>query len=141
VWLCQQVHSGWPRCRDRFQRLARQAAPDLLVFYHSDGDFTALLPDLVEIGVNVIHPIQPDCMDARAIKAAFGDRLALWGTVGTAALWDHGSPAEIRAEVRHRIVTLGPGGLMLAPAYDVDFVPFANLVAFYEAVDEFGVIR
>ncbi len=109
-----------PRLADII-RLAREASPELLVFYHSDGDFTAVVPDLVEIGVNVINPVQPDCMDALAIKRAFGDRLALWGTVGTAALWDRGTPDQVRAEVRLRSRTLGPAGLLLCPAYDVDF--------------------
>lgn len=117
-------------------RAARFAAPDLLIFYHSDGDFSLILPDLVEIGVNVINPVQPDCMDAVAIKRAFGDRLALWGTVGTAALWDHGTPDDIRAEVRLRARTLGPTGLLLCPAYDIDFAPVENVLAFAEAVEE-----
>lgn len=112
---------------------AREAAPDLLVFYHSDGDFTRLIPDLVEIGVNVINPVQPDCMDAAAIKAEFGDRLALWGTVGSASAWDFGAPDQIRAEVRQRIEQLGPAGLLLAPAYDIDFTPPENIAAFVEA--------
>ena len=113
--------------------------PDLLVFYHSDGNFTRLVPDLIDIGVNVINPVQPDCMDAAALKRKFGDSLALWGTVGTAALWDRGSPDEIREEARERIAALGKGGgLLIAPAYDVDFTPFENLVAFFEAVDEYA---
>ena len=119
-------------------QLAREAAPELLIFYHSDGDFTRLIPDLVEIGVNVINPVQPDCMDAIAIKREFGDRLALWGTVGSANTWDFGSPEQIRSEVRHRIATLGPAGLLLAPAYDIDFTPLENIAAFVEAVREFG---
>lgn len=119
-------------------QIARQAAPDLLVFYHSDGNFTRLIPDLVEIGVNVINPVQPDCMDAVAIKAAFGERLALWGTVGSASAWDFGAPDQIRAEVEQRIRELGPAGLLLAPAYDVDFTPLANVTAFVEAAREFG---
>lgn len=126
-----------PRLADVI-RFARQVNPDLLVFYHSDGDFTAVLPDLIEIGFNAINPIQPDCMDALAIKRRYGDRLALWGTVGTAALWDYGAPADIRAEVKTRIETLGPAGLLLCPAYDLDFAPFANIVAFVEAAREFG---
>jgi uroporphyrinogen decarboxylase len=122
-------------------QLAREAAPELLVFYHSDGDFTRLLPELVEIGVNVINPVQPDCMDAAAIRAEFGDRLALWGAVGSANTWDHGTPEQIRREVKHRIETLGPGGLLLAPAYDIDFTPVDNISAFVEAVREFGAPR
>lgn len=118
--------------------LARDVSPELLVFYHCDGNFTQLLPDLVDIGVNVINPVQPDCMDAASIKREFGDKLALWGTVGNALLWDRGTAAQIRNEVRRCIETLGPEGLLVAPAYDIDYAPFANIVAFVEAVDEFG---
>jgi uroporphyrinogen decarboxylase len=133
-----------PRLADVI-RLARAARANssrrdegLLVFYHSDGDFTAIVSDLVEIGVNVINPLQPDCMDAFALKRQFGERLALWGTVGTAHLWQHGAPADIRAEVRQRIEALGPAGLLLSPAYDLDFAPFENVAAFVEAVQEWG---
>ena len=88
--------------------------------------------------MNVINPIQPDCMDGAAIKREFGDRLAMWGAVGSARLWDWGTPDQIRAEVRRCIETLGPQGLLLAPAYDIDFAPFENIAAFVEAVEEFG---
>jgi uroporphyrinogen decarboxylase len=119
-------------------RQARTVQPELIVFFHSDGDYTGIIADLVEIGVNVINPLQPDCMDALAIKHRFGEQLALWGTVGTAALWDHGTPDQIRAEVQHRIETLGPQGLLLSPAYDLDYTPFENITAFVDAVKEFG---
>ena len=119
-------------------RLAREVSPDILVFYHCDGNFTAIVSELAEIGVNAINPIQPDCMDAVAVKRAFGDRLALWGTVGTAWQWDFGTPDDIRAEVKLRIHTLGPKGLLLSPAYDLDFTPFENIEAFVEAVADFG---
>jgi len=127
--------------KDRLTRvinIAREESPELLIFYHCDGDFTQLIPDLVDIGVNVINPIQPDCMDGAAIKQEFGDRLAMWGTAGSAGLWDRGTPDQIRREVRRCIEALGPQGLLLAPAYDIDFAPFENIVAFIEAVEEFG---
>jgi len=95
---------------------AREESPNLLVFYHCDGNFTGLIPDLVNIGVNVINPLQPDCMDAAVLKREFGDKLALWGTVGPARLRDWGTPDQIRAEVRHRIEAVGPEGLLPAPA-------------------------
>jgi uroporphyrinogen decarboxylase len=117
-------------------RAARAAAPDLIVFYHSDGDFSLILPGLVDIGIDVINPVQPDCMNAEAIKREYGNHLAMWGTVGTAALWDWGTPGDIRAEVRRRRRTLGPEGLLLCPAYDVDFTPRENLYAFAEAAEE-----
>jgi len=121
-------------------RLAREESSELLVFYHCDGNFTKLIPDLIEIGVNVINPVQPDCMDALAIKKEFGDRIAMWGTVGTALLWTNGTPDQIREEVHTRIKTLGPEGLLLAPAYDLDYVPAENIIAFIEAMDKWGGI-
>jgi uroporphyrinogen decarboxylase len=127
--------------KDRLARviqIAREESPELLIFYHCDGDFTQLVPDLVQIGVNVVNPVQPDCMDGTAIKQEFGDRLAIWGAVGSARLWDWGTPEQIRTEVQRRIQTLGPEGLLLAPAYDIDFAPFENIVAFIEAVEAFG---
>jgi uroporphyrinogen decarboxylase len=127
--------------KDRLARVintAREESPDLLIFYHCDGDFSRLIPDLVDIGVNVINPIQPDCMDGTAIKREFGDRLAIWGAVGSARLWDWGSPDQIRSEVKRCIETLGPQGLLLAPAYDIDFTPFENIAAFIEAVTDYG---
>lgn len=122
-------------------RAARSVAPDLIVFYHSDGDFSSILPDLVEIGVNTINPVQPDCMDALAIKRSFGDRLSIWGAVGTAALWTWGMPKDVAAEVRLRARTLGPDGLLLCPAYDIDFASRDSLLAFADAVEELEISR
>ena len=62
----------------------------------------------------------------------------MWGTVGTSSRWDCGEPDQIRAEVQRRIKELGPEGLLLAPAYDIDYSPFENIVAFVEAIEEFG---
>jgi uroporphyrinogen-III decarboxylase len=127
--------------RPRLARItdtARKAAPDLLVFYHSDGDFTRLLADLIELGVDCVNPVAPDCMDAAAIRRRFGGRLALWGTVGTALTWDLGPPEQLRGEVRARLATLGRSGLLLSPAYDLDFAPRENVAAFVEAAREFG---
>ena len=122
----------------RVINIVREESPELLVFYHCDGNFTQLIPDLVDIGINVINPVQPDCMDAAAIKRDFGDKLALWGTVGSSQMWDWGTPDQIRSQVRSCIETLGPEGLLLSPAYDIDFSPFENIKAFIEAADEYG---
>lgn len=119
-------------------RAAREIAPEILVFYHSDGDFTRLIPELLEIGVDIVNPLQPDCMDATAIRRDFPRGPAFWGTVGTALLWDRGAPDQIREEVRRRLATLGPAGLLLAPAYDIDFAPLANIEAFVRAAEDFG---
>jgi uroporphyrinogen decarboxylase len=115
-----------------------EAVPRPAVLYHSDGDFSELLGDLVEIGVDAVNPVAPDCMHATALRSTFGKRPALWGTVGSAWTWDQGSPAQIREEVHARIESLGRAGLLLCPAYDLDFTPRDNVAAFVEAVRAFG---
>jgi uroporphyrinogen decarboxylase len=115
---------------------ARDVRPGVLVFYHSDGDVSAIIPDLIEIGVDILNPIQPECMDPAALKRAYGDRLAFWGTIGTQSTFPFGSPDDVRREVRSRIETVGAGGgLFLAPTHVIEpEVPFENIVAFVDTV-------
>ncbi|HNV01914.1 MAG TPA: uroporphyrinogen decarboxylase family protein [Vicinamibacterales bacterium] len=115
---------------------ARDVRPDVLVFYHSDGNVEALIPDLIDIGVDILNPVQPECLDAAALKRQYGSRLSFWGTIGTQSTLPFGSPDDVRREVRTRIETVGAGGgLFLAPTHVIEpEVPFENLVAFVEAV-------
>ena len=120
---------------------AKDEKPDLLVRYHSDGYIEPIIPDLIEIGVDVLEPVQPDVMDPGALKERYGSQLAFWGTVGKQTTWSaRPAPDEIRDEVRQRIASVGRGGgLLLAPAYDVEpEVPWENTRAFLEAAQEFG---
>ncbi len=121
---------------------ARAARPGVHIFWHSDGNIEPIIPDLIEIGVDVLNPVQPDVMDPARLKKRYGDQLAFFGTVGTPAGWSWGTPQTIRAEVRERIETVGRGGgLVIAPAYDLEpqeSIPWRNIVAFFEAVEEFG---
>ena len=100
--------------------------------YHSDGFYLPVIEDLIEVGVNILNPVQPDCMDPAAIRRRFGDSLTLWGTVGTATLLPFASPEAIRREVRTRLETLGRRRLILGPAYDLEpNVPVENVLAFF----------
>ena len=121
-------------------RACRAVNPEIKIFYHSDGYIEPVIPELIEIGVNVLHPVQPDVMDPASLKARYGDRLAFWGTVGTQMTWGHSNAVAIRAEVRERIETVGKGGgLIIGPAYDLEpNIPWENILAFFQAVDEFG---
>ncbi|MBN1314082.1 MAG: hypothetical protein JXA42_01395, partial [Anaerolineales bacterium] len=122
-------------------RAVRAVNPEIKIFYHSDGYIEPIIPGLIEIGVDVIHPVQPDVMDPVRLKDRFGDRLAFWGSVGTQTLWGWPNPDAIRDEVRSRIETVGRGGgLIIGPAYDLEpRIPWDNIVAFFRAVEEFGV--
>lgn len=114
---------------------ARARKPDIIVFYHSCGHVTPFLDGLIEVGVDVLNPVQPECMDFEEVHARFGDRLSFWGAIGTQQLLPFGTPAAIRATVRARIETCGPkGGLVIAPAHWVEpEVPWENLLAMVEA--------
>jgi uroporphyrinogen decarboxylase len=119
---------------------AKEVKPDLLVSYHSDGNVEPVIPELIEIGVDILNPVQPECMDPVKLKREYGDRLAFSGTIGTQTTMPFGTPAEVKAVVKERIETVGRGGgLLLAPTHVLEpEVPWENVIAFMEAVDEYG---
>lgn len=119
---------------------ARAIRPDMPVYYHSDGDVREIIDELIEIGVTILNPIQPECMDPVEIKQKYGDRLTLWGTLGTQTTLPHGTPQEIRAVVKEYMQQLAPGGgYIIGPTHTISKdVPWENIIAFYEAVQEYG---
>ena len=121
-------------------RAAREIKPDILVFYHSDGDCDDIIPDLIEIGVDILNPVQPECMDPAEIKQKYGHKLAFWGTIGVQTTMPFGTTTDVRNEVKKRIETVGVGGgLLLSPSHTMQVeVPWENIIAFFDAVDEFG---
>lgn len=121
-------------------RSAKDAKEDMLVLYHSDGNIQKVIPDLIEIGVDILNPVQPECMDPVALKELYGDRLTFWGTLGTQTTLPFGTPAHIKETCRRLIEEVGKGGgLVLAPTHMVEpDVPWENLQAFIDAVKEYG---
>ncbi len=133
------VHPGsWretekPILADLVRRL-RAVNPDLIVFFHSDGDISEIIPDYVDIGADVINPIQPECMDPVAVKRTWGDRIALHGTISIQRTLPNGTPDDVRKEVRERIRTCGAnGGLIICPSNVVqNDTPLENILALYD---------
>jgi len=123
-------------------RVVKEANPDTYVFYHSDGNVEAFIPDLIEIGIDILNPIQPECMDPAAIKRRYGDRLSYWGTVSVQRTMPLGTVDEVQNEVRSRIREVARGGgLILAPAHVLGpETPWENIVAFFEAADSAPVM-
>jgi uroporphyrinogen decarboxylase len=127
-----------PRYAEIFEA-ARRCKPDILIYFHSDGNIEPIIPDLIEIGLDILNPVQPECMDPADIKRRYGDRLAFWGTMGTQSTMPFGTPDDVRHTVKERIETVGPEGLLLAPTHVLEpEVPWENIVAFVEAVEEYG---
>jgi uroporphyrinogen decarboxylase len=114
---------------------ARRVKPDLLIAYHSDGNYEPVIPDLVEIGVNILSTVQPECMDVVKIKREWGRRVSLMGTIGLQSTLRWEPPEEVRREVRRQVEVLGKGGgFLLSPGNAVGpDVPWENLLAFIEA--------
>lgn len=120
---------------------ARAVNPDILIFYHGDGNLAKIIPDLMEIGVDILNPVQPECMDPVKIKEEYKDRLTLWGTIGTQTLMPFGTPSEVRGFCRKMIKKAEEdnGGLVLAPTHVIEpEVPFENIIAFVETVKEYN---
>jgi uroporphyrinogen decarboxylase len=120
----------------------RRRAPHLKVFYHSCGSVAALIPDLIEIGVDALNPVQlsAEGMDPIRLKREYGKDLCFWGGgVDTQAVLPRGTPGEVKAEVRRRLaVWARGGGYVFATVHNVQAdVPPENVVALFEAVDEF----
>ena len=114
---------------------ARSIKPDVLVTYHSDGFLVPIIEDLIEIGVNVLMTVQPECMDPFEIKRRFGDRINLAGTIGVQSTLRRGSPEEVRRTARRHVQEIGAGGgFMLSPANAIcPDVPTQNVLALFEA--------
>lgn len=104
------------------------------VWIHSCGNIEKIMPRLIEMGVDVLNPVQPECMDIEMIKKEFG-ALTFWGGISTQQTLPYGTPDEVRAEVDEVIGILGNGGgYITAPAQEIqDDVPFENIVALVEA--------
>lgn len=110
--------------------------PQLKVAYHSDGVVSPIIPELIEIGVDVLNPVQPACMDPAQLKEMYGDRLCFWGSIDEQYTLPFGMPSQVEAEVLTRLKTIGKdGGLILSPTHHVQLdTPVENFWALVNTV-------
>lgn len=141
MMMAPEMWRKWlkPRLKEIIES-ALSIKPDTFIFYHSDGYIEPVIADLIEIGVNVLNPVQPGCMNPAKLKKEYGDRLAFWGTIGTQTTMPFGEPEDVKKEVKERMETVGEGGgLVIAPSHSIEpEVPWENVLAFFEAVREYG---
>ena len=105
-----------------------------IVFHHTCGHVRPIVPDLIDIGLDVLHPIQPEAMDIAELKHEFGGHLTFCGGVPTQNLLPHGTPDEVRREVRRLKEEMSRGGgYILEPGITLQAdVPTENLLALIE---------
>lgn len=121
-------------------RLARLFAPfrerGLPVILHSDGQIQPILPDLVEIGLTSLNPVQPEALDHRWLAENFSGQLSFYGGVSTQTVLPYGKPEEVKAAVATCIHDLAPQGtgLLLAPSHRLmTDIPLENVAAMLAA--------
>jgi len=108
---------------------------DIKVLLHTDGNIERLIPRLIELGVDILDPIQPECMDPIAIKNRYGSRLCLRGGISVQNVVSRGTVEEVQAETKRIVESLKPGGgYILSPGHPVlqDDIPVENIIAMYE---------
>lgn len=134
-----------PRQRELFGRIKSYASPDhpIYIVFHSCGAIREIIPDLIEVGVDAINPVQVSAanMDTRQLKREFGDSLTFWGGgVDSQRILNYGTPEQVREEAKRRIEDLAPGGgFVFAAIHNVQpDVPPANFMAMWEAWREYG---
>ncbi len=120
-----------------------KARTDAKVFFHTDGDVFPLIDDFVEMGIDILNPIQTSAgkmADLEALRDRYGSKLTLCGGIDTQRILPHGTPEEVRSEVRRVIDILGPGGgYMVSSVHTVmNDVSAENVLAMVDAVEEFG---
>ncbi len=113
------------------------------IFFHSDGDVFPLIEDFIEIGVDILNPIQTSAgkmSNLAELKKRYGREIVLCGGVDTHTILPHGTPEQIREEVRRVIENLAPGGGFIAAAVRtiMNDVPPENILAMVDAIEEFG---
>jgi uroporphyrinogen decarboxylase len=117
-------------------------AHGLKVLLHCCGGYAPLIPALIEIGMDGLQALQPTCrgMDPARLKAEFGRDITMMGCIDTQLVIE-GTPEKVRAETRRVLEIMKPGaGYVASPSHDYVLVetPVENVLALYDAVDEYG---
>ncbi len=124
-----------PRMADLIAGL-KAINPHVKIAYHSDGMIYPIIPELIEIGLDVLNPIQPAAVDPVRLKRDFGDRLSFWGSIDLQHTLPYGTPDDVTAEIRTRLATLGrSGGLIIGPTHNIQLdTPLENFWAMVNAI-------
>jgi len=126
-----------PRYKRLFERAKRRGG---FVHFHSDGNITPIVGDLVEIGVDILNPVQPECMDQLEVKKNYGDEITIDTGISVQKTLPYGTVDDVRKEALHAMNHLAPGGGFIygtshMALYDV---PVENVVALYDTCRKYG---
>lgn len=126
-----------------FNLIKQKAKGKVYIFYHCCGAVKELIPDLIESGIDILNPVQVSAqgMDTKELKRLFGKDITFWGGgVDTQDILPHGTPQQVREEVKRRIDDLAPGGgFVFATVHNIQpDVPPENIMAMWETLWEYS---
>jgi uroporphyrinogen decarboxylase len=127
-------------CIERLVNAVKEQNPDIKVMLHSDGAITSFIPEMISLGIDVLHPLEPlPATDFVNVKETFGKQIAFLGGIDISHVMP-GSREEVIAEARQRIAQLAPGGgYILAPSNHLQAdVPPVNVITLFETARKFG---
>ena len=140
IMMSEDMYREWLKPRlTRVCSAIKAANPETLIHYHSCGYVVPFIQDLIDAGIDILNPVQPECMSFEEIHAEFGDRLSFNGTVGTQTTMPFGTPDDVRTTVLNNLKIAGEkGGLTPEPTHLLEpEVPWENVKAYVLACKEF----
>jgi uroporphyrinogen decarboxylase len=114
----------------------RAINPQIKIAYHTDGVVYPIIPELIEIGIDILNPIQPMAMDPVKLKKEYGNQLCFWGSLDIQRTLPFGTPEEVKEEVTNRLKTIGRGGgLIIGPTHNLQLdTPLENFWAMVNTI-------
>lgn len=117
---------------------AKSLNKNVVIWYHSCGHITEIIPDLIEVGLDILNPIQPECMDIYDIQKKYGDKISFDGGLGTQGVMPFGSVSDVINETKHLVEIFGAnGGYILSPSHVLEpETPVENIAAFLKTAKQ-----
>ena len=140
IMMSKDMYTTWlqPRLKKVIDA-AKSVRRDVIIQYHSCGHVTELIPELVAAGIDVLNPVQPECMDAMEVFSRYKNSLSFNGSLGTQTTMPFGTPQEVKDAVKRNLDAVGEqGGLLCCPTHMLEpEVPWENIEAYVEACRDY----
>ena len=141
IMMSVDMYSKWikPRLKKVIDEV-KKVNPDVLIQYHSCGYITPFIDHLVDAGIDILNPVQPESMEFKEIYDKYKDKLSFNGTIGTQTTMPFGTPEEVYNKVHDNLNIVGPmGGLFCAPTHILEpEVPWENILAYVKACKDYN---
>jgi len=151
-WDDVNTQNGWMINPETYRKMVKpkqrrlveaiKKKTDAKLFFHACGAVFELIPDLIDLGFDILNPVQVSArgMDTKRLKQTYGKEITFWGGIDTQRVLPFGTPAEVVDEVRRRIDDLAPGGgFVFAAVHNIQAqVPPQNIVALFDTAMEYG---